>query len=68
MKQGDSYTGQSGSNVDRSKAARGQTIVRSFGRDNSSMDTPNAKGGKMGGSTTDLSHSLSGASAVQTNK
>jgi hypothetical protein len=29
------------------------------------MDLPDTKGGKMGGSCTDLSHSLTGASAVQ---
>lgn len=35
--------------------------------DNSgSHKLPNTKGGKMGGSTTNLGHSLSGASAVQT--
>jgi hypothetical protein len=38
----------------------------SYPQDNAgNMDLPNTKGGKMGGSTTNLSHSLSGASAVQ---
>lgn len=55
-------------NVEKSKGARGQTIGRSFGRDDSSypVDDGQAKNGKeMGGSTTNLGHSLSGASAVQ---
>jgi hypothetical protein len=56
---------KSSKNVETSKADRGQTIVRSFGRDNSSHDVPNSHGKEMGGSTTNLSHSLSGASAVQ---
>lgn len=51
--------------VERSKAARGQTIVRSYGRDDSSMSVPGATGQKIGGSVTNLSHSLSGSSAVQ---
>lgn len=45
--------------------ARGQKIVTSFGRDNSSHQLPDTMGGKMGGSPTNISHSLSGASAVQ---
>lgn len=56
------------SNVSMSKGARGQTVVRSFGRDDSSyaVNDGEAKNGKaMGGSTSNLAHSLSGASAVQ---
>lgn len=38
----------------------------SYPQDNSgNMKLPNETGGKMGGSPTNLSHSLSGASAVQ---
>lgn len=38
-------------------------IQREFGRDNSSMDVKNAKTGKaMGGSTTNVGHSISGGS------
>jgi hypothetical protein len=38
----------------------------SYPPDNSGSHTlPDTKGGKMGGSTTNLSHSLSGSSAVQ---
>ncbi len=38
----------------------------SYPQDNAGgMKLPNETGGKMGGSTTNLSHSLSGASAVQ---
>lgn len=52
----------------REKGVRGQTIGRSFGRDDSSYavnDKQARDGKKMGGSATNLSHSLSGASAVQ---
>lgn len=38
---------------------------RFFPRDNSSFPTANARGGKMGGSLTNLSHSLPGTSANQ---
>lgn len=55
---------------DISAGARGQKIVRVSGRDDSSSGAPNGgkesmNGAKMGGSATNLSHSLSGASAVQ---
>lgn len=44
----------------------GQKDKVSYPQDNAgSHELPNTKGGKMGGSTTNLSHSLSGASAVQ---
>lgn len=46
-------------------AARGQSIRTDYGRDNSSHDLKNTMGGKMGGSTTNLAHSMSGASAQQ---
>ena len=53
------------STVERTKGARGQTIVRSFGRDDSSMDIPNSHGKELKGGVNNLAHSLSGASAVQ---
>lgn len=43
----------------------GQKVVTPYGRDNSSFGVPNTRGAKMGGSTTNLAHSLSGASANQ---
>ncbi|HWW46320.1 MAG TPA: hypothetical protein VNZ94_00575 [Xanthobacteraceae bacterium] len=51
--------------IEKSKAPRGQTIVRSFGRDDSSMDVANSHGKEMKGGTNNLSHSLTGSSAVQ---
>jgi hypothetical protein len=49
-----------------SSLPRGDKDNVSYPQDNAgNMDLPNTKGGKMGGSTTNLSHSLSGASAVQ---
>lgn len=51
--------------VERTKGARGQTIVRSFGRDDSSMDVPNSHGKELKGGVNNLTHSLSGSSAVQ---
>lgn len=44
---------------------QGQKIRDYFGRDNSSQSVPNTMASKMGGSTTNLSHSLIGASANQ---
>lgn len=41
------------------------SIKTSFGRDNSSHNLPNTKGKSMKGGDSDLSHSLTGASAVQ---
>lgn len=55
---------QSGSSVDTMSAPRG-TIKTSYGRDNSSHKLPNTKGKPMKGGVDNLSHSLSGASAVQ---
>lgn len=54
--------------VETKSGGRGTTIKRSFGRDNSGHNLPNTKGGKMGGGVDNLSHSLSGASAVQRGK
>lgn len=57
---------KSSSNCEVSSGARGQKIVRSTGRDDSSFgNDENFKGGKMGGSTSNLGHSLTGAGAVQ---
>ena len=48
------------------KETKGQTDKVSYPQDNAgNMTLPDTKGGKMGGSTPNLSHSLSGASAVQ---
>lgn len=45
---------------------RGDKISVSYPQDNAgNMKLPNETGGKMGGSPTNLAHSLSGASAVQ---
>lgn len=51
--------------VGRESANRGTNMKTFFPRDNSSFSVPNAKGGKMGGSSTNLAHSLGGASATQ---
>jgi hypothetical protein len=54
--------------VEMDSSVRGQKISRPFGRDDSSfpVNDKEAKNGKdMGGGTTNLSHSLTGASAVQ---
>lgn len=49
-----------------SSMPNGQKDNVSYPQDNSgNMKLPNETGGKMGGSCTNLSHSLSGASAVQ---
>lgn len=51
----------------RTSAARGQTIVEATGRDDSSHKVKNDyTGNKMGGSSSDLSATISGGSAVQT--
>ena len=55
---------QKGGTVDSMSAPRGK-IVTSYARDNSSHSLPNTKGKAMKGGTDNLSHSLSGASAVQ---
>lgn len=56
-------------NCETTSGPRGQKVVRSFGRDDSSftdgISDDKSKNGQAGGSPTNLSHSLSGASAVQ---
>lgn len=61
--------------MDRSKKNHGTTvenvmgskIMTAYGKDDSdvTMSASKERGGKMGGSMTDLSHSLSGSSANQ---
>lgn len=52
--------------VKKESAPNGQTIMTATGQDNvHGVHLPNTLGGKMGGSDTNLSHSLSGTSAVQ---
>jgi hypothetical protein len=41
------------------------TIKQPFGKDSSSHEVKDKKGGKMGGSTSNLGHSLPGTSANQ---
>lgn len=66
---GDGISDPADTNVEKTKGMRGQTIVRSFGRDDSSFEDgindAESRNGKAGGSPTNLSHSLTGASAVQ---
>jgi hypothetical protein len=53
----------------RSSIGKGDTDLVSFPQDNvHGVDLPNTMGGKMGGSVTNLSHSLEGTSAVQRSK
>jgi len=48
------------------KAGNGQTIKCAYGQDNvHGLDLPETRGGSMRGGTSNLSHSLKGASAVQ---
>lgn len=62
-------TGSGPSSGIKKTAMPGGTIVTGYPQDNvHGVDLPNTKGGSMGGSTTNLSHSLSGASAVQRSK
>ena len=56
---------ENGDGIEEAGASRGQTIVRPFGKDSSSVDLPNTRGKEMGGGLTDLSHSLSGASVAK---
>lgn len=51
----------------RKGIGRGQTIASDYTLDNVELafSVPDEKGGKMGGSCYDLSHSLTGASAVK---
>lgn len=60
---------KSDSNCQVTSGPRGQKVVRSFGRDDSSADVGSNEmsmnGAKMGGGVSNLGHSVSGASAVQ---
>lgn len=49
----------------KSAGREGAKFITPFGRDNSAHKLPDTKGGKMGGSLTNLSHSLAGVSANQ---
>ena len=50
--------------IDRASAGReGGKFLTPFGRDNSSHKLANTKGKSMGGSVTNLSHSLQGVTA-----
>ena len=60
--------GQNSSMTERKSGARGMKIERSFARDNSSEKVENPHGKDLGGSPTNLSHSLSGSSAVSGDK
>lgn len=51
--------------VKTEKAARGQTVMVPFPRDDSSYDAGDMDGRAMGGSPTNLAHSLPGNSAEQ---
>lgn len=53
------------STTERTSGPRGMKIVRDFARDNSDLDLPGCHGKALGGSATNLSHSLTGASAVE---
>lgn len=54
----------------RTKAgSHGDSDLAAYPQDNvHGLDLPNTRGGPMGGSVTNLSHSLEGASAVQRSK
>lgn len=54
--------------VKKVSAARGQSIHCGYGRDDSSHKVEGSMGQKMGGSTENLAHSLSGAGAVSETK
>lgn len=61
---------KSDSYCDVTSGPRGQKVVRVFGRDDSSSgvgisDAESKNGRKMGGSATNIGHSINGASAVQ---
>jgi len=43
---------------------RGQKILSAYPLDTSDMELPDEQGGKMGGSVTNVAHSLKGASVV----
>ena len=44
--------------------AHGQTVKRAYPLDTSDMELPDERGAKMGGSVTNVAHSLKGASVV----
>ena len=53
----------------RSSAGGGTDDLAAYPQDSiHGVDLPNTRGGSFGGSVTNLSHSLSGASAVQRSK
>jgi hypothetical protein len=55
--------------MSRSSMGRGTTDLAAYPMDNvHGLDLPDTRGCKMGGSVTNLSHSLEGASAVQRSK
>jgi hypothetical protein len=58
---------KSNGGVEKTSIGKGQTFERSYGKDNSDhVGMKSAeRGGKLGGSTTNLDHSISGASANQ---
>lgn len=49
----------------KKKVGNGQTMVTCHGRDDSNHSVPNGMGGKMGGSTSNLAHSIVGSSAKE---
>jgi hypothetical protein len=56
--------GNGSGQVDK-KVGNGTTIREAFGQDHSDVHVKNTRGKDMGGSVTDLSHSLTGTSAKQ---
>jgi hypothetical protein len=46
------------------RGKRGTKVVADFARDDSSMSVPKCHGRDLGGSPTNLDHSISGASAA----
>lgn len=64
---GGNPTGKSpSSGISHTKIGSGQTLNSAYPPDNQSgYPVENTKGGSFGGSTTNLSHSLNGASVVQ---
>ena len=46
------------------RGKRGTKVVADFARDDSSMSVPKCHGRDLGGSSTNLDHSISGASAA----
>lgn len=54
----------------KSKGGRGATILTPYGKDSSDWcgTASDERGGEMGGGTSNLSHSLTGATPKQTGK